>query len=258
MLRKLFVSLILVSFFLGSQTLDAQIITDGLVSYYTLDEADIEDQTVKDVFGNNDGTIVGNPTAIEGHLGEALDFSGGPDCVELPSIMKIGEDPVTYETWFWKTSRSDWQYLMSNKSDFFDHFLRLGFNDSTGQIRFYSEQENNIRLAWITDEDYADGEWHHLAATRDGDVGKVYVDGALIKEDVAMDGDLGGDATGWYLAQDGNTNGYFVGAMDEVRIYDRALTDEEVQQNFESEGIAAVEGRGKPSATWGMIKEDGL
>jgi concanavalin A-like lectin/glucanase superfamily protein len=147
---------------------------------------------------------------------------------------------------------------MSNKSDFDDHFFRLGFNDSTGQIRFYSEQEGNIRLAWVTDEDYSDGEWHHLAATRDGDKGKVYVDGVLIKEDTAMDGDLGGEITGWYLAQDGNTNGYFVGVMDEVRIYDRALTDQEVQQNFESAGMAVVEGSGKLSATWGMIKEDGL
>ena len=238
--------------------LEAQIVTDGLVSYYTLDEADIVDGTVRDAFGNNDGTIVGNPTAIEGHLGEALDFGGGPDCVVLPSIMAIGENPVTYETWFWKTSRNDWQYLMSNKSDFNDHFFRLGFNENTGQIRFYSEQENNIRLAWVTAEDYSDGEWRHLAAIRDGDKGKVYVDGVLIKEDTAMDGDLGGELTGWYLAQDGNTNGYFVGAMDEVRIYNRALTDQEVQQNFESRGMAAVEGRDKLSVTWGVIKEGSL
>jgi len=244
--------------FMLASIVEAQIVTDGLLSYYTLDEADIEDQTVKDVFGNNDGTIVGNPESITGHLGEALNFGGGPDCVELPSIMKIGENPVTYETWFWKTSRSDWQYLIANKSDFFDHFFRLGFNDSTGQIRFYSEQENNVRLAWITDEDYADGEWHHLAATRDGDKGQVYVDGVLIKEDVAMDGDLGGDDTGWYLAQDGNTNGYFVGAMDEVRIYNRALTAEEVQQNYESKGLVAVESRGKLSAVWGIIKRSSL
>ena len=73
-----------------------------------------------------------------------------------------------------------------------------------------------------------------------------------------MDGDLGGELTGWYLAQDGNTNGYFVGAMDEVRIYNRALTDAEVQQNFESKGMAVVEGGGKLSAAWGAIKEDGL
>ena len=37
----------------------AQIITDGLVSYWTLDRADIEGDTAKDVFGNNDGEILG-------------------------------------------------------------------------------------------------------------------------------------------------------------------------------------------------------
>ena len=36
----------------------SQIVTDGLVSYWTFDSADIKDKTVKDVWGDNDGTII--------------------------------------------------------------------------------------------------------------------------------------------------------------------------------------------------------
>ena len=139
-------------------------VTDGLVSYYRLDEDDIAGDTVKDVAGGKDGTILGQPKSIEGHLGEALEFGGQPECVELPSIFNIAESPASYEAWFLKqpNSRIGWQYLLTNKTDFNDHFFRLGFNQNTGQLRYYTEQANNVRKAWVTDDDYADGEWHHV------------------------------------------------------------------------------------------------
>lgn len=237
--------------FMSAYILEAQLITDGLVSYYTMDKKDIEGKTLKDAFGNNHGTIEGEPKSIPGHLGDALEFGGAPDSVVLPKIMKIGENPVTYECWFNKTNTTGWQYLVTNKTKCDDNFFRLGFNNNTGQLRFYTEQDNNVKKAWVTAEDYADGKWHHVVATREKAVGKIYVDGELVKEDVAMAGDLGGDRTNWYLAR----AEYLIGAMDEVRFYNRALTEEEVKQNFESEGMAVVNSSDKLSITWGMIKE---
>ena len=48
--------------FTSASILMGQIVTDGLVSYYTLDKKDIDGKTVKDFFGKNDGTIIGTPT----------------------------------------------------------------------------------------------------------------------------------------------------------------------------------------------------
>lgn len=241
--------------FISASILEAQIVTDGLISYYTLDAQDIDGQTVNDVFGENHGTIIGDPQSIPGHLGEGLDFGGQPDCVELPQIMAIGENPVTYETWMMKSGNVGWQYLMTNKNDFHNNFFRLGLNENNGQIRFYTEQDNELNTKFVSNEDFVDGEWHHIVATRDGDQGKIYVDGTLITEGDTMDGDIGGDDTNWYLAQDGNTNGYLIGAMDEVRIYSRALTAEEVKKNFESDGNVAVNAQYKLSTTWAAIKK---
>ena len=150
-------------------------------------------------------------------------------------------------------SRVGWQYILTNKTNFFDHFFRLGFNQNTGQLRYYTEEANNIRKAWVTDEDYADGKWHHVVATREADKAQVYVDSVLVKEDEAMSGNLGGGETNWNIAQDGNTDGYLIGAVDEVRIYKKVLTPEEIKQNFESKGLA-VQPTGKLSLTWGRIK----
>ena len=80
------------------------------------------------------------------------------------------------------------------------------------------------------------------------------VDGVLVKEEETMAGDIGGGETNWYIAQDGNKNGYLVGAMDEVRVYSRALTEAEIRQNFASQGVTAVHPTGKLSLTWGKLK----
>ncbi|MCG8622435.1 MAG: hypothetical protein MJE68_10630, partial [Proteobacteria bacterium] len=52
------------------------IVTDGLVSYWTFDEKDIAGFTAKDVWGENDGRIVGDPKIVDGQVGEALEFDG--------------------------------------------------------------------------------------------------------------------------------------------------------------------------------------
>ena len=51
---------------------EGQVVEDGLVSYWTFDVADVVDTTVKDVWGGNDGTLVGDPEAVEGKIGQAL------------------------------------------------------------------------------------------------------------------------------------------------------------------------------------------
>ncbi|MBC8235184.1 hypothetical protein H8E77_37035, partial [bacterium] len=50
---------------------EAQAVKEGLVSYWTFDQADIKGKTVKDVWGDNDGTIIG-PKIVKGKVGEAL------------------------------------------------------------------------------------------------------------------------------------------------------------------------------------------
>ena len=68
----------------------ATIVTDGLVSYWTFDEQDITDNTVKDVWGNNNGTIVGEPKIVAGQVGDALQFDGAKDYVNLTNLGDFG------------------------------------------------------------------------------------------------------------------------------------------------------------------------
>ena len=83
--------------------------------------------------------------------------------------------------------------------------------------------------------DINDGEWHHLLGTYDGSAMKLYVDGNLEDTNTDFSGDLpvvvgdvhiGAD----YEASPGN---FFNGQLDEVRVYNRALADAEVQRLYE-------------------------
>ena len=59
---RLAITLIITMSFQNGHT--QTIVTDGLVSYWTFDEKDIAGFTVKDVWGENDGRIVGNPKIV--------------------------------------------------------------------------------------------------------------------------------------------------------------------------------------------------
>jgi hypothetical protein len=76
------------------------------------------------------------------------------------------------------------------------------------------------------------GEWHHVAATYDGAVWRLYVDGVL-------DGEATANATpradsihpfsiGTAIASDGVPHGFLHGALDELRVWNRARTEEEI------------------------------
>lgn len=75
----------------------SQVITDGLVSYWTLNKADIDGETAMDVFGENDGTLIGSPKIVQGKFGEGVEFDGSDDYCELPQIL-LGD--FTIEAWF--------------------------------------------------------------------------------------------------------------------------------------------------------------
>ena len=78
----------------------AKLVTEGLVSYWTLDEADIEDDIAKDVWGENHGTIYGGPVTAEGKVGEALYFDDTDDFIVCGNDESlVMKEAFTLEAW---------------------------------------------------------------------------------------------------------------------------------------------------------------
>ena len=194
-------------------------LSSALIAYYPL-EGDARDAT-----GNgHDGTIVGDPQAIPGMFGQALEFDGVDDYVLVTDyvpisgaadravtawVRMVSTDVQGIVAWGQIAGQSKWVIRLSTK----------------GQLRLEIEGaaiKGNSRLA--------DGEWHHIAVSFANDgtpaLGDVdlYADGTLqnhanaaLQINTSPTGNL-------EIGRNLKNDGFFEGSIDEVKIYDRALS----------------------------------
>ena len=227
---------------------DAQdFVTDGLIAMYTLNEADIDDKVVKDTLGENDAKIFGNldfADGATGGTGEALEFEGDAGSyVEIPALGEF--EQISIECYAWEGQFgvtqgivSTWQWV-AGKVHFKFEANQIQVDKNGGiKIRFGAEAKTWYHIVYTTN-------------TKDNEL-KLYVDGELVDEGVA-----GGEPEQMNERRIGSEhNGRFlIGMIDNVRIYDRVLDEDEVKQNFESKSDQLpVEPAGKLSTTWGYLK----
>ena len=239
---------VLLTMFWYVNAADAQdFVMDGLVAMYTLNEADIDGKVVKDVFGKNDAKLMGNLKSVEGATdgtGEALEFEGKPDnYIEIPAMGSF--DHVSIECYALEGQFggiqgivSTWQWAAG----------KVHFKFEGNQIQVHKNDGVKIRLNAETDN------WYHIiytSNTKDNEL-KLYVDGELVDEGNAGTTPENMDERRIGSEHDGR---FLIGMIDNVRIYDRILDEDEVAQNFESQSDSLpVEPAGKLSTTWAYLK----
>ena len=128
------------------------IITDGLVSYWTFDQADIVGNTVIDVWGENDATIEGTPSIVNGHLKEALKFDGIKDYVNLTTLGDFGAnlDFSTVEVWIKTDYKETWTTIFKTIDHGCDNSGVMGWGIDIN--RTLEERDNliqRIRMAHL-------------------------------------------------------------------------------------------------------------
>jgi hypothetical protein len=98
-----------------------------------------------------------------------------------------------------------------------------------------------------------DDQWHHIAATYDKKAQKFYKDGKLIanKPNAA---DMNINPKPIIIGAADGTTRYFNGRMDDVRIYNKALSEDEVKKSMTALERQATDPRRKLTLTWGRIK----
>lgn len=249
--RILIVALALVVMFslVQANVAKAQYVTDGLVSYWTFDAADVDGNILKDVAGTNDGTINGSPQPVPGKLNEAFAFTGDEDYIDCGSDASLSvTSGLTVEGWvYWEGGCSP-----------------IAGIERSYRIWIYLDDQMYVNLA-TADVAWAGlpsaipptlNQWIHVAMVYDGSNVTVYVDGVK-SLDVAVTGDVAAAIhpffIGVYLPPRPDCN--FSGMIDELRVYDRGLSENEILQNMVVEGGSAVGPIDKLAHTWGEIKD---
>ena len=169
--------------------------------------------------------IVGTPVYVAGITGMALSLDGVDDHVNCGNDTKFNiTEQITLSAW-----------VNTNDSGNGQHNPFVGKGDQSYAIKHAS---NNSMEFFIYDstwqtlqspvDDSFNGVWHHVAGTFDGNQLRLYVDGSLAD---SLDY-TGAIATSTYPVNIGrnsqNTDRLYEGAIDEVRIYNRALSEGEI------------------------------
>ena len=204
-------------------TSSAKAADPDLAAYWKFDDG--FGTTAFDSSGNgNDGIFVGDPQWVDGKLGGALEFNGDDylNCGNGPSLQI--QDEITIAFWFQVEAFSNsWEAFIA-KSDSAYRISRGGETGNATHLGISGTSVGNFNgTATVTG-----GDWHHMAAVYDGTNARIYIDGVLDTE-VAATGQINLSSSDLYIGENSGATGRFLhGLLDEVRIYSRALTDEEI------------------------------
>ena len=241
-------------------------VTKGLVSFWTFDQSDIVGNTLKDVWGKNDGTIEGGPKVVKGRIGEALEFDGEDDCIKVPhdSSIDFPDGPFSIELWFKGNADTIGEHRIVRKGFAAGFGKRYEFFITSGaEVDFTVDDDvTKTRVVYAAGiDEMSDESWHHWVCVRDIDKGKlrIYLDAEEVAncDDVSKNS-ISSETPLWFATHDpddadGQGKGKCPGIIDELRIFSRALSKEAIQQNY-NVTTHAVFPAFKLAALWGQIK----
>ena len=216
------------------------------------------DGNASDAWGGNDGAWNGvaagdNRSAnyrpgSECVSGQCLDFDGTDDYIDLSNhVSSLKLNTGTLTVWF-KTNSTGTHSIFA-AGDLLTDFLGLGIGSAAGaynneSLHFGIISDNVWRFIGYVrhgEQYYADNKWHHVVVAVGSSFNKIYIDG--VNENMTYE--YGSASIGNYFLNPSNLDTmaigrrfypnsplYFNGLIDNVRIYNAALSSSQIKQNY--------------------------
>lgn len=258
---RLFIGIIglsgLVFLLLSASVASAQL-TKGLALYLEFDET--SGDVVKDSSGNkNDGKIIGTTVKrVSGKFGGGVEIDATQgNYVQVPNSPSLNPtDEITITVWLNLAEAGGNRRILQKGTPGSDDQYRLLLEGGGTFFRIHIRGLTPVDRIQTTGL-FSLNEWHHAAGVYDGKKMRIYLDG---KETASA------DATGkipvvdgpmfigtkWQNAPSGD---YWKGKMDEVMVFSRALSADEIAKLIQ-ESVVAVEPKAKLATTWAQLKEN--
>jgi len=206
----------------------------GLVGNWRFEEAG--GARVADVSGlGNHGVITGNTRRVLGKFGQALEMDGA-SVVNIPHTPALNPDRSPWSVAAWVRKSDEYHTTVVFKDDdgkfrsyyYLSAIAKPRFEFSTGDAKVTLEGKTSVN----------DGKWHHVAGVRTAPyAGQLYVDGVLEASGTVPPSPSSSIWSSSPLKIGSSTAvasglGPWKGSLDDVRVYSRALSADEVRQLF--------------------------
>jgi len=202
----------------------------GLVSHW-----EFEDNYLDSVSSNN-GQGINGPFFVQGKFGKAIQLDGIDDYINLPVSDNLGLiNQITLSAWI-KTSSSTYQGIIkrgeSSSSAITSEYM-LSTN-SDGEVSLGCGSGNSTFTYAHSNMMVNDGTWHHIAAIVDDENNeiKIYIDGGFDDSGNIHFDIIYKNSNYQFIGTQAGTYRSFDGLIDDVRIYNRALSSSEINELY--------------------------
>lgn len=201
-----------------------------LVSQWNLDEG--TGTTTIDSTGSRTGALQNGATWTTGQSGAAVNMDGADDYVSL-SRLDVTGSAITLSTWVKNSSFASGidQRFISKANDATEDrtFWMLGqTNNGQNRLQFRLRAGGTTTTLIAATGTLPVGTWYHAAATYDGTIMRLYLNGTEVGT-VAKSGSIArGRNVAVHLGRSPEGSNYLRGAIDDVRVYNSALTASEI------------------------------
>ena len=219
---------------LGTTTVHTYTINDndsggnaGLVVAYGFEEG--SGNTTQDSSGNgNHGTLTNGVSRVAGQLGLGVSFDGSNDYVATGNTQNLAR--WTISGWV----RSPAAPSSGNPTGPIHREANYQITWNHPSAAFRGAAVLRVGTTWHAASfgPLLANTWYYLAGTYDGETLRAYKDGELITSNTAPSGPASNESTSLKLGRHAVSNNFFQGTVDEVRIYNRALSGAEIQSDM--------------------------
>jgi len=213
----------------------------GLAAHWKFDEGAGTVVVDSSTNGNN-GTLTNGTVWVTGWSSNALSFDGVDDYVEVANSPSLGiTGDITVAAWIKRGALGDYGGIVAKTDGDNIWDYDFYFDSGADNLHFWSDSQspqNTISTGTVSDTD-----WHHVAATRSGETVTFYIDGAPAGT-VTISGDSADNPIPVRIGTDGpgySGDSMFNGLIDDVRIYNRALSASEIRALYPNPSFSVVD-----------------
>ncbi len=170
-----------------------------------------------------------------GNNNTAYEFDGIDDIIMVGDNANLRPSVITLAAWIKPTSLSDWATIMMKSSSdrWSDGFGLAHYLGSSNDINFYINHFNNSKVSGTVSLNA----WSLVVATFDNSILSLYLDGQLANV-ITLSSDISHSSSVLQIGKGSGNPGvyYWKGIIDDVRIYNRTLSDTEIMAFYHENG----------------------